>query len=210
MATKDGDADTGCGNLDIVITHDFLGFDNHLPLFLGGIVFQELIDMGNAVEGDLMSESIDSELFAVQELLSLRVQLLHRLGTCTRSSLVGRNNHALDGRNIIERLQSCNHLDGGAIGVGDNAARPSNVLGVNLGNNQRHIFVHTESTGIVDHHSTGIYDSLAHFLGNACTCAEQRNVDTLERFGSHLLNSKFTCGNLAAALKRKLLTRRTL
>lgn len=75
VATKDGDADTGCGNLDIVITHDFLGFDNHLPLFLGGIVFQELIDMGNAVEGDLMSESIDSELFAVQELLSLRVQL---------------------------------------------------------------------------------------------------------------------------------------
>lgn len=78
---------------------------------------------------------------------------------------------------------------------------PSNILGVNLGNNQWHIFVHAESTGIVDHNGTGIYNSLTHFLRNARTSAEQCNVYALEGFGSHLLNGEFTRRNLTAALK---------
>ena len=55
MPYKDGHANAGCNNLDLWI-EDLLGFNDHLPFFLGEAIIKETVDMRDHIEGDLLSE----------------------------------------------------------------------------------------------------------------------------------------------------------
>ena len=73
------------------------------------------------------------------------------------------------------------HLDGGAVGVGDDAARA--VLGVgsiDFGYHEGHISIHTESTGVVYHHRAIFRNGLCKFFGGACTGRREGDVHALE------------------------------
>ena len=168
--------------------------------------------MRNGVKGDAMGERLDSQLFlglAVQELARLIIQLGHGRSAGARSGLVGRHHHASDGRQIVQRLQSHHHLNGGAVRVRDNAVVPGHILRIHLGHYQRHVLVHAEGAGVVDHHGAGGGNRLAHGLGHAGTRREQGNVYALEGLGGHLLHGQLAGGHQAAALEGHLLARRT-
>ena len=55
VADEDRHANAGGGHEDLRV-EDLLGLDHHLPLFLGGAVIHEDVDLGNDVEGDLLGE----------------------------------------------------------------------------------------------------------------------------------------------------------
>ena len=45
-----------------------------------------------------------------------------------------------------------NQADNGrAVGIGDKAVMPLDVVGINLGHNQRHLGIHAEGMAVVDH-----------------------------------------------------------
>ena len=57
MADEDGHAHAGRRDRDIGI-EDLAGLDLHLPFLLGRAVVHEDVDMGDAVEGDLLGEAL--------------------------------------------------------------------------------------------------------------------------------------------------------
>ena len=165
--------------------------------------------MRDGVERDAVLERLDGQLvlgLAVQELARLIVQLGHGRGAGAGRGLVRGDDHAGDARQVVERLERNHHLDGGAVRIGDDAVMPAHVTGVHLGHHQRHVLVHAERAGVVDHDGAMGDHGLAHGLRHGAAGGEQRDVDALERFGRHLLHGQLACGNLAAALERQLLT----
>ena len=81
--------------------HDLLRLDDHLPLFFGGAVVQEDVDLRDAVERDAVRELLDVELLAHEEVARLRVELLHRRRARTGCGLVGGDDDALDRREVV-------------------------------------------------------------------------------------------------------------
>jgi hypothetical protein len=59
MTDEHRHAHAGRGQLDLRI-EDLLGLGHHLPLFLGGAVLHEDVDMRNDVEGDALGELLGS------------------------------------------------------------------------------------------------------------------------------------------------------
>ena len=77
MAAQNRHAHARRRHLDVIISHDLLRLDDHLPLLLGGVVIEKLVDMGNAVEGDAMRERLHRQLvvgLAIEELTRLVVK----------------------------------------------------------------------------------------------------------------------------------------
>ena len=104
MTTEHRDTHAGGAYRQAIIVHDLLRFHDHLPLFLRGSIFHEHIDVRDHIECDLMRERIHGKVLALQEFASLLIELIHRSSTCTRCGLIGRNDHALDRSDIVERL----------------------------------------------------------------------------------------------------------
>ena len=85
-------------------------------------------------------------LFAGSKSCDLLLELRHALLACPRNRLIGRHNDAADLRDIVERLQPHHHNDGRAVRVCDDALVRLNCLGVDLGDDERHLGVHAEGT----------------------------------------------------------------
>ena len=66
-------------------------------------------------------------------------------------ALVGAYNNSLDAVGLMKRRQGQDHLDGGAVGVGDYVIRGLKYIGINLRHHQRHGRVHTPVGGVVHH-----------------------------------------------------------
>ena len=90
---------------------------------------------------------------ADEDVAALLEQLVHARLAGARDRLVGGDDHALDRRGVVQRLQRHDHLRGRAVGVGDDVLGPIAVdrLGVHLGHDQRHVGVHAVERAIVDH-----------------------------------------------------------
>ena len=158
--------------------------------------------MGERRDGELISA------LAVEKLARLVVKLGHRGRTGATRSLVGRDDHALDRRNVVERLQGQRHDDGRAIGVGDDAAMPLGILRIDFGNDQRHVFLHAKRARVVDHDCTSCDDRLAHFLRDAGSCREKGDVHSLECPRSHFTHNDVSCGYATAAAEGNSLASR--
>ena len=72
--------------------------------------------------------------------------------------LVSGDHHTLDLPLVVQRLQRHHHLDGRAIRIGDDPALGElpQVVRVHLRHHQRHVGVHAELAGVVDHHAAGL------------------------------------------------------
>ncbi len=85
-------------------------------------VVLERVDMGNAVEGDLLGELLRRRRVGDEDALGLVPQLIHGILAGAGHRLVGRHDHAAYARRVVQRLQRHDELGGGAIGIGDDVA----------------------------------------------------------------------------------------
>ena len=73
--------------------------------------------------------------------------------------------YALDVRELLQWLQTYHHHDSSTVRVSDDATRSlQSILSITLRHYQRHILVHAEGAGVVNHDSTILCDVLAEFL----------------------------------------------
>jgi len=81
-------------------------------------------------------------------------------------------------RKLFDGFQRHYHLDSSTVRVGDNTARTVfGVSGIYLGHNQRHIGVHTESAGIVDHHGSVLGNGFGELFRGACACGSESDIN---------------------------------
>ena len=84
-------------------------------------------------------------------------------------------------RETFDRLQTYHHHDCGAVRVCNDATRTvEGIFCIALWNHERYVTVHTERTGIVDHHSTKLRDVFSKLLGNTSSSRGERNVYSFE------------------------------
>ena len=129
-----------------------------------------------------MGELLDSlHLTLFYHFLILLLQLCHRCGTGTRGTLIARHMDALDVGNLLQRLKHNHHHDRGTVRIGnDTTGAVQGILGIALRHYQGHIVVHTEGTGVVDHHGTILRDGLSKFLRCTSTCTGKGDIHILE------------------------------
>ena len=141
--------------------HDLASLIKHLHLLLGVVVLGEDVNVGNHVVCQLVSKLLYCRLLVRYDLLILVLELGHGLCAAATCRLVGRYVHGLDVRELLDNIQCYHHLNGCAVGVGDDVARRAErILGIHLGHNQGHILIHAECRRVVDHQRTMLGDGL--------------------------------------------------
>ena len=134
-----------------MIAEDLAGLVDQLALLVGVVVaVREAARLGKRVEGDLVWVDGRHRLLAVEHRARLAEQLVDRGLAGAGDRLVGRDHEALDPRLVVEWLQGDDHLHRRAVRVGDDPAVPLDRVGVDLGDDQRHVVVHAEMAGVVD------------------------------------------------------------
>ncbi len=128
MRAHDGDADAGGGDLGFVVAPDLVGFADHLHFFLVVAVLVHVGVVAEEVEGVLLLEELGLGLFACEDVAGLVFEFLHALVARAGGGLIGRNVHALDLEGFMEGGECDDHDDGGAVGVGDDAALAAAAL----------------------------------------------------------------------------------
>ena len=113
--------------------------------------------MRDAVEGDVLLEHLRRVRFVPVPLPGLLVELVHPLLPGAARGLVGGNDDAPDGDEVVQRLEGDHHLDRRTVRVGDDVAarRHVEVMGVHLRDDERHIVVVAKARRVVDDHRTG-------------------------------------------------------
>ena len=102
MADEHRHAHAGRGDFDVLV-EDFLGLGDHFPFFFGRAIVQENVDMRDHVEGDLLGEFHRRLVVGgVVDRLGLIPQLVNALFASTRYGLIGRNDHPLDARTVMQ------------------------------------------------------------------------------------------------------------
>ena len=84
----------------------------------------------------------------------------------------------------MQRLESDDHLNRGAIRVGDDPLRnPAQRVGVHFGHDERHVGVHAPGAGVVDNDGPGLGGDRAVFPADGSRRARQDDIDAGKRFG---------------------------
>ena len=118
----------------------------------------------------------------------LLVQFMQALLTGPRDRLVGADDHSPDPEGVVQGFQGHDHLDGRAIGVGDDALVLGDVVRIDLGDDQRNLRVHPEGARIVDDHRAGLRGDRAELPRDRSGRARKDDVDALERRGNERLD----------------------
>ena len=184
VAGVDGDADGGGGDADGVVAHDFHGLIYHFHFFAGVAVVAEGVaagDLGDAVEGDGVGEFVAFQVgLAGEDGPGLLVEFVQGGTTGAGDGLVGGDDDAFNCGGGVEGLKYDDHLDGGAVGVCDDAFVFGDVLGVDFGDDEGDFGVHAPSAGIVHDDAAVFGCEGGEFLAGASAGAEEGDVDAFE------------------------------
>jgi hypothetical protein len=82
----------------------------------------------------------------------------------------------------VQRFERHHHLDGRAVGISDDVAlaKAFERLAVDLRHDQRHVLVHAELRGVVDHHAARRRGARGVHLGHRSAGREQAKVEPFE------------------------------
>ena len=150
MSALNGNPNRRRGNQHGCVVQDLFGFVRELHLLLGVGIVQKDVTMRQAVFVD--GVGVDHGGFAA---LTLVFELVHGGLTGARHTLVGADNHALNGVEGVKRLEHHDQLDGGAVGIGDDARIQVQRLGVDLRDHQGNLGLHAPCAGVVDDVAAG-------------------------------------------------------
>ena len=173
-------SDAGSAYLDVGV-HDLACLVVHLHLLLRVTVVGEHIYLGNQVVGQLIGELGDCGLLSFHQLTVLHFQLLHGGSSSPRRGLIGGYMYFLYVGDIFNRLQCYHQLCGGTIGVGDDVAWAVQcILRIHFRYHKRHILIHAESAGVINHDGSMFGDGVGKGHRGAATGRDERDVDSLE------------------------------
>ena len=180
VAADDGHARAGAADLHLGQVEDLAALVLHLHLLARVAHVRLAADLGDDVVGDLVLEHLRLDGLARGERRDLIVQLVDAVLARAGDRLIGAGDDGLDGAFLRQRVDGDEGDDGGAVGVGDDAAVPLHVLGVDLGDDQRHLGIETEGAGVVDEHRAGLNDGGREALGNVVLRRAEHDVETLK------------------------------
>ena len=107
----------GGGYLDGRI-QNLVGLVHHLHFLLGVAIVLENVDMREDIH--IYRARIDSRIFTPLAACSFRIHLIQSLVACAGYGLVGGHHDSLDLIAVVKRSYGYEHLDGGAVRIGDN------------------------------------------------------------------------------------------
>ena len=142
----------GCrADLDRLVAEDLAGLVDHLHLFAGVARLLLAADLRDAVEGDGVLESLCTcSRLPSRWALAAFDEILLSLHAGPAGGLIGADDHALDLRRVVQRLERHGHLRGRAVRAGDDPLRVEGVLRIDLRDDERDILVHAPVAGFVD------------------------------------------------------------
>ena len=171
--------------------HDLAALVLHFHFFTGITLILLASDLRDQVEGNLIGEHLRLVGFAMTQ----RSDFLHQLhgAACARAGhgLIGGGSHVLDRGNGIQCVDGSDGDNGGAVGVGDDAAVPGHILGIDLGHHQRHLGIQTERGGVIHKYRAGFHNCRGELLGDIVFRRAQHDVHTLKSLIAGLLNGYF-------------------
>ncbi len=160
--------------------HDAAALILHLHLFLGVVVAVGGVDEGDDVHGDLVGKGLDHGLLTLGNGGHLLVELVDAVGTGAGDSLIGADDHLLNGGEIVDARDGHEGDDGAAVGVCDNALVIEGVSAVDLRDDQRHVGLKTEGGAVVDVHGAALFDGGGEFPGHVALNRAEDKVQTVE------------------------------
>ncbi len=178
VGAKDRDADAGGGDADVIVAEDFLSFFNHLGFFFvvagggvdPGVVAEEVEGVGVGEDGVFVFAAFEVGAGGFAE-------FFHGGGAGTAGGLVGGGDEAGDAIDLVDGPERGDGDDGAAVGVGDDALVGFYGLGVDLGDDEGHGGIHTESGRVIDGDGSGLGSEGAEFFGDAAAGGEEGDVD---------------------------------
>ena len=186
MAAHDGDAHAGAAHLQLRQVHYASALVLQLHLLRG--VAAELL--AAYLRNDIIRYLIRKDLGVVALALGYRLDLAEELlRTCRARSgdrLIRGHDHALDGRDGVERVDGGAGYDGGAVGVRDYALVQLNVLGVYFGHHERHVGAKAERAGVINKNRARCLYILGKALRDVVFSSAEDDVETLEVFSARL------------------------
>ena len=166
MAAFHGNAHGGGANGDGRVPQDLAGLVHHLHLFLGIAVGQENVDVREHVLVNGVGE------FAAAATGTFGLHLLDAALAGAGDALVGAHHDALDAIDLVQGSEGQYHLDGRAVGVGNDVVLRGEDIGIDLRHHQRHGGVHAPLGGIVHHVATHGGKLGGQFGRHGAACAE--------------------------------------
>ena len=104
-----------------------------------------------------------------------------------RDRLIGAHDNPAHAGGVVQGLERDDHLDGRAVGVGDDPLVPGDVVGIDLGHDERNVWLHAKGARVVDDHRPGGRGDRAPLPGDAARSAREHDVDVLKcAFGDRL------------------------
>mmetsp|Transcript_13737 Transcript_13737/g.34646 ORF Transcript_13737/g.34646 Transcript_13737/m.34646 type:complete len:295 (+) Transcript_13737:148-1032(+) len=152
-----GHADAGGCDRNVLVAPDLLRLLGHFHLLFVVAVVHHGRVVAEQVEGVLEGEDLHRDGLVVQHLARLQRQLVHGGLPRAAGGLVRAHDHALDGADLVQRRDGHERDDGGAVGVGDDAAlalaplHARHRLGVHLRDDQRYALRHAVRRAVVHH-----------------------------------------------------------
>ena len=126
--------------------------------------------------------------------LDLFRQLIDSLFACAGNRLICRYHYPLDPRPVMNRFQRHHHDDCRTVRIGDDPLVIADSRRIDFRHHQRHIRVHAECAGIVNHHRARFHRMRRKLLAGS-SAGEQRDVDSGERIGSGFFHNIFLAGH---------------
>ncbi len=163
--------------------------------------------MRNDVEGDALGELLRLDRISDEDGAGLGEELVHAFLAGAGHGLVGRNHHALDLGDVVQRLQRHDQLCRRAIRVGDDVAllEVHDRIRVHFRNDQRNVGVVAPGRRVVDDDATLGTDLRRPLLGNRAAGGHQADVGVGEIVVFEVLDlqNAVTEGDLGALRARR-------
>ena len=199
----DRHAHAGRRDGDVLVTEDLARLGDHLAL-LGGVVVPvlERLDLGQDVESDLVRIDRGARPRGPRAARPLaRASPRRPRGRCPKST--GRwRRHPLDTGGVVDRLECHDHLHRRAVRVGDDAVVARQVIGVDLGDDQRHALVHAPGARVVDDDGSPPRRTRSPFGRDRAAGREESEVESLDRVGIECANLERAAAMLDLSCRR--------
>ena len=157
VRTQHGHAHAGAVHAQLGQVHDLTALVLQLHLLGGKAFLLDAADLRNQVARQLGGKRARlGNLLAAAQGGQLSLELGHTGSASARSRLIRRDDHALHASKLVQRPCRNQADDGRAVGIGDKAVMPLDVVGIDLGHDQRHLGIHAEGMAVVDHDGTAL------------------------------------------------------